>query len=181
MRAVPVITRRGWGRVDFATRHSKRGQVQRRRSLVPRDVPQLVQRPPDSMLLERQFRPPAGLDSFNVNDEIRLLYVPRRTVAAAFPASPSPLLLPRFSFPASPSPLLLPRFSFHPRLAHSPARTVKRARSPDSTASGSCRRTCRSATTSSSFSPSSWCSWRSKALSCSVNWTRIPSTWKRAR
>ena len=42
------------------------------RSLVPTDVPQFIQRPPDSVLLERQFHLPK-FDSFTVNDEVRLL------------------------------------------------------------------------------------------------------------
>ena len=42
------------------------------RSLVPTDVPQFIQRPPDSVLLERQFHLPE-FDSFTVNDEVRLL------------------------------------------------------------------------------------------------------------
>ena len=72
MRAILVKT--GWslGGRERVQQGRPRGVL--RRSLVPNDVPQLVQRPPDAILLERQFRPPAGLDSFNVNDEVRVLF-----------------------------------------------------------------------------------------------------------
>ena len=51
-------------------------------SLVPTDVPQFVQRPSESLLFERQFHVP-GMDQFNVNDEVRLLYVAIWKVARA--------------------------------------------------------------------------------------------------
>jgi hypothetical protein len=106
MRATLAVT--GWGRARIATRDNSRGHSQRVKSLVPTDIPQLVQRPPDSVLLERQFRPPAGLDSFNVNDEIRLLYVTGATQPShSFPCFP-PLAL--FSFLPPFQNFSLPRF-----------------------------------------------------------------------